>query len=337
MKMNMYQWVERIKAGPKRAALPIMTHPGIELLGKKVIDAVTDGAVHAACIQAVNERYPSAGSTVIMDLTVEAEAFGAEITFEENEIPNVVGRLVSNAQEVAQLSVPPLTAGRVPEYIKANRLAVEQAAGKPVFAGCIGPFSLAGRLYDMTEIMMAIYTEPETAQTLLEKCTEFILDYCRALKEVGVNGIVVAEPAAGLLSNEDCQAYSSVYIKRIVDELQDENLIFILHNCGNTGHCTSAMIHTGAKAYHFGNKIDMVQALQDTPEEYLAMGNLDPVSVFKQAAPEEMYAAATELLEKTKGFSHFVLSSGCDTPPDVPFANIDAFYKALEDFNAKND
>ena len=335
MKMNMYQWVEGIKADPNRAALPIMTHPGIEILDKKVIDAVKDGAVHAACIEAVNERYPSAGSTVIMDLTVEAEAFGAEIAFEDDEIPNVIGRLLSNAQDVEQLQIPPLTAGRVPEYIKANRLAAEKITDKPVFGGCIGPFSLAGRLYDMTEIMMAIYTEPETAKLLLDKCTEFILNYCRALKEAGVNGIVMAEPAAGLLSNEDCQEYSSVYIKRIVDELQDESMIIVLHNCGNMGHCTPAMIYTGAKAYHFGNKIDMVQALKDTPDEYLAMGNLDPVAVFKQATPEEMYAATTTLLEETKDFNHFVLSSGCDTPPHTPFANIDAFYKALDDFNRK--
>jgi len=333
--MDMHQWVEKIKADPKRAALPIMTHPGIEILDKKVIDAVTDGHVHAATILAVDERYPSAGSTVIMDLTVEAEAFGADIAFEDNEIPNVVGRLLSNAQDVEQLQMPPLTAGRVPEYLKANRLVAEKITDKPVFGGCIGPFSLAGRLYDMTEIMMAIYTEPETAKLLLEKCSEFILNYCRAQKEAGVNGVIMAEPAAGLLSNEDCQEYSSEYVKRIVDELQDENFIIVLHNCGNMGHCTPAMVYTGAKAYHFGNKIDMVQALSETPAEFLAMGNLDPVSVFKQATPEEMYAATTELLEKTKDYKNFVLSSGCDVPPHVPFANIDAFYKALDDFNAK--
>jgi uroporphyrinogen decarboxylase len=331
----MYQWAEALKNNPKRAAVPIMTHPGIEILDKKVIDAVTDGQVHAATILALDSRYPSAASTVIMDLTVEAEAFGAEIAFEPDEIPNVVGRLLSGTQEVEALQVPSITAGRVPEYLKANRLAAEKITDKPVFGGCIGPFSLAGRLFDMTEIMMALYTEPETAKMLLEKCTEFILDYCRAQKEAGVNGVIMAEPAAGLLSNEDCQEYSSVYIKRIVDELQDEGFIFVLHNCGNTGHCTPAMVYTGARAYHFGNKIDMVQALEDVPAEYLAMGNLDPVSVFKQATPDEMYAATTELLERTKGYRNFVLSSGCDTPPHTPLANIDAFYKALGDFNGR--
>ena len=44
---------------------------------------------------------------------------------------------------------------------------------------------------------------------------------------------------------------------------------------------------TGAAAYHFGNKIDMVEALKEVPADALAMGNLDPVSLFKAATPEE--------------------------------------------------
>ncbi|MCD8186670.1 MAG: uroporphyrinogen decarboxylase family protein, partial [Rikenellaceae bacterium] len=255
--------------------------------------------------------------------------------FEDHEIPNVVGRLLHNAREVEELRVPPLTAGRVPEYLKANRTVAQEITDKPVFGGAIGPFSLAGRLFDMTEIMMAIYTEPETAKSLLEKCTEFILNYCRAQKEAGVNGVIIAEPAAGLLSNEDCQEYSSEYIKRIVDELQDEHFIVVLHNCGNMGHCTAAMVYTGAKAFHFGNKIDMVEALNEVPSDRLAIGNLDPVSMFKQASAEQMYQATAELLEKTKDLDHFVLSSGCDVPPHVTFENIEAFYRALADFNAK--
>ena len=97
----------------KRLAIPIMTHPGIELIGSTVRAAVTDGAVHADAICALNEAFPAAAVTAIMDLTVEAEAFGAEIRFSENEIPNVIGRLLNDADEVAALEVPGLDKGRV--------------------------------------------------------------------------------------------------------------------------------------------------------------------------------------------------------------------------------
>lgn len=332
--MNMQSWTQEITGNPQRVAIPIMTHPGIEYIHKTVRDAVTNGQVHYEAIQALCNKYPSAAATVIMDLTVEAEAFGAEIVFPENEVPSVSGRLLADEAAIESLEVPALNKGRIPQYLKANMLAARNINDRPVLAGCIGPYSLAGRLYDMSEIMMLIYINPEAAAMLLRKCTDFILRYCMALKATGVNGVVMAEPAAGLLSNEDCLQYSSVFIKEIVDAVQDENFSVVLHNCGNTGHCTPAMVHTGAAAYHFGNKIDMVEALKEVPADALAMGNLDPVSLFKMATPEKMKAETLQILKATANYPNFVLSSGCDTPPHTPCENIDAFFEALNEFNA---
>lgn len=268
-----------------------------------------------------------------MDLTVEAEAFGAEVVFPENEVPSVTGRLLTDEAAIETLQVPDVNKGRVPEYLKANRLAAEHLTDRPVLAGCIGPYSLAGRLYDMSEIMMLIYINPDAAKMLLAKCSEFITNYCLALKEAGANGVVMAEPAAGLLSNEDCQQFSSEYVKDIIAKVQDDDFAVILHNCGNTGNCTQAMVYTGAMGYHFGNKIDMVEALKEVPADALAMGNLDPVSVFKMGSAALIKKETMALLEATKDYPNFVLSSGCDTPPHTPFENIDAFYSTLDEFN----
>lgn len=330
---NMKEWCREVMASPERIAIPIMTHPGIELCGKTVKQAVTNGEIHAEAIRKLNEAYPAAASTVIMDLTVEAECFGAEIVFTENEVPNVVGRLVQDHASISALQVPSIHSGRMPEYLKANKLAAEFITDKPVFGGCIGPFSLAGRLYDMSEMMMALYMEPDTIRLLLEKCTEFIISYLRAMKETGVNGVIIAEPAAGLVSNEYCSSFSSTYITRIVEELQDDHFMIVLHNCGNTGHCTAAMIETKAAGLHFGNKIDMVGVLQECPEDILVMGNIDPVGIFKMASPEKIKQETLSLLQKTSQWKNFILSSGCDVPPEVPMENITAFYEALNEYN----
>lgn len=311
-----------------------MTHPGIELIGRTVREAVTDGNVHADAICALNERFPAAAVTAIMDLTVEAEAFGAEVVFSEDEIPNVVGRLVADYDSVAALEVPGLDKGRVQQYLLANRLTAERIKDKPIYGGAIGPFSLAGRLFDLSELMMAIYIEPETVTLLLEKCTDFIISYLRAMKQTGISGVILAEPAAGLVSNDDCNAYSTAYVRKIVEAVQDKDFTVILHNCGNTGHCTDAMIKSGAAALHFGNKADMVEALRTCPAGIPVMGNLDPVGILGQASADIVRAETLKLLEATAGWDNFVLSTGCDVPPHIPFENIAAFYEALEDFNS---
>ena len=333
--MNMKQWAQQLIADPKIAAVPIMTHPGIDMTGKRVLDAVSNGNVHFEAIKALADHYPTAAATVIMDLTVEAEAFGAEIAFDDDVVPAVIGHLLNNAEDIRQLQVPPLNKARIPAYLKANLLAAKAISDRPVLAGCIGPFSLAGRLYDMSAIMMLIYEDPEAAELLLDKCTQFILKYCLALKATGANGVVMAEPAAGLMSDDDCMRFSSVFVRRIVDAVQDDYFTVVLHNCGNTGHCTHAMVATGAQAFHFGNKCDMEQVTRDVPPHLLSMGNIDPVSMFKDATPQQMYEATTALLQRMTPYPNFVISSGCDTPPHAPIANIDAFFKAVADWNKK--
>lgn len=330
----MNSFIQQLLNSDKRIAIPIMTHPGIEAIGKNVIDAVTDGEVHYQAIKNVTETYDTTACTVIMDLTVEAEAFGCVISMPEHEVPSVTGRLVCDEESVNRLQVPSLSAGRMPEYLKANRLAVENIKDKAVLSGCIGPFSLAGRLYDMSEIMVGIYIEPDVIKTLLDKCTEYITLYCKELKAIGATGVIMAEPAAGLLSNEDCLEYSTVYVKQIVEAVQDDNFTVVLHNCGNKGHCTQAMIDSGAAALHFGNAVNMVETLEQCPSNLVVMGNIDPVGILKQATPEEVYRITADLLAKTAQYKNFVISSGCDMPPFVPDVNIKAFYRAIADFNA---
>ena len=329
----MKQWVADIIHQKEVAAIPVMTHPGIEQNGNTVREAVSNGKVHADAVIKLTQNYRSVAACTIMDLTTEAEAFGAEIAFSDEAVPAVVGHMLTDVKSINDLQVPSLKAGRIPQYLKANLLAARAIQDRPVFAGCIGPFSLAGRLYDMSGIMMLIYENPDAAHTLLAKCTQFIEKYCEALKLTGVNGVLMAEPAAGLLSNDDCKAFSSAYVKYIVNKVQDDHFIVVLHNCGNTGHCTEAMVETGAAAYHFGNKCRMEEVIKEVPEDALAMGNLDPVSIFKDGTPMQMREATLDLLEKMREYPNFVLSSGCDTPPHTPIENVNAFFEALNEWN----
>jgi len=334
--MVMSEWIKSVLHSTERLAIPIMTHPGIELINKKVIDAVKDGEVHYKAIEAIHNNFPGAAANIMMDLTVEAEAFGCKVNFADDEVPNVAARIVYDEKSVNVLSVPSLQNGRVQEYLSAARLAAENIKSKPVFAGCIGPISLAGRLFDMSEMMTSLYIEPDLVKSLLRKCTDFLLQYICAFKSVGATGIIMAEPAAGLLSGDMCDEFSSGFIKEIVDEVQDDNFLFILHNCGNTGQATKSMISTGAGALHFGNKIDIVSVLQEVPQNILVLGNLDPVGVFKMSDKETVYSETMKLLERTSTYKNFIISSGCDLPTGVPLENINAFYNAVSFYYNRN-
>ena len=95
----------------------------------------------------------------------------------------------------------------------------------------------------------------------------------KAYKEAGANGIMIAEPLAGMLSPTMEAEFSAPFVKRIVEELQDENFLVIYHNCGdNTIPMIDSILTIGASAYHFGNSINMEEKDINSPLEKIMMG-----------------------------------------------------------------
>ena len=53
MKINMTEWMDGIIRSKEVTAVPVMTHPGIEITGNSVLDAVSNGDVHHKAIAAL--------------------------------------------------------------------------------------------------------------------------------------------------------------------------------------------------------------------------------------------------------------------------------------------
>lgn len=336
MKMNMKKWLEDMLAAPRKTAMPVLSFPAIQLMDISVRELISSSDLQAKGMKLVAGRVPSAASVSLMDLSVEAECFGAEIRVSDDEVPTVVGSIVNDSDEAEALEIPKVGACRTGIYIEAIEKAVKLIEDRPVFAGVIGPFSLAGRLMDVTEAMIYCYEDPDMVATLLDKVSTFLIDYCKAYKAVGANGIVMAEPLAGLLSPALSEEFSGPYVKRIVDAVQDDDFIVIYHNCGN---CTIQMIDsilaTGSAAYHFGNAISMAEMMAHIPEGTIAMGNVDPAVEIRNGTPESVREATLKVMGECCKYPNFVISTGCDIPPMSPWANIDAFFSAVDEFYSK--
>ena len=252
--MDMKAWLHEQLTADKRRALPILSFPSIQLLGITVRELISDSDLQARGMCEVAKRCPAAAAVSMMDLSVEAECFGSQIRVSDDEVPTVVGSVVNSMEDAQALKVPQVGAGRTGVYVEAISKALKLITDRPVFAGVIGPYSLAGRLMDMTQIMMNCYDEPEMVHATLEKTTDFILAYIQAYKDVGAHGVVIAEPAAGLLSPDLCEEFSSPYVKKIVDAVQDDQFLVIYHNCGNAAaRMVPQLLEIGASGYHFGN------------------------------------------------------------------------------------
>ena len=331
--MDMMKWVsDQINLKAKKP-LPILTFPAAQELGISAKELIYSPELQADAMRYIYERTDMPAVLAFMDLSVEAEAFGSTIRYSDNEVPTVIGAIVDEDSNVDELVVPDPREGRTGVCIEGVRRIAQQVSDKPVIAGNIGPFSLAGRLMDVNEVMFLCYDEPELVHSVLEKVTDFIIAYTKELKAAGADGVLMAEPLAGLLSPDLTEEFSNPYVKRIVDETQDDEFIVILHNCGASVKRTiDGIVETGAMGFHLGNAIDMAEMMPHIPADRLCFGNIDPAALFCYGTPESVYSATVELLERCSSYPNFVISSGCDIPQLSPWENIDAFFSAVEHF-----
>jgi len=329
MKYDMRSW---LKALPEtHLPLPLLSFPASQLIGASVYQITHDAAVQTEGILRAARETDAAAAVCMMDLSVEAEAFGCTILAEENEVPTVVGTLITDEKQAHTLTIPVVGAesNRTGMYIEAARNAAQQIKDRPVLAGIIGPFSLVGRLMDVSEALINCIEDEDFVLAALEKVTPFLMEYANAYKKAGLNGLVMAEPLAGLLSPAQEKIFSAPFVKRIIEAVQDETFIVIYHNCGpNTPDMTQSLVQNGAAAYHFGDAIDLLDMLKTMPTDKPICGNISPAGRFASGTPKEMYEATRTLMERCSAYPNFVLSSGCDIPPSARWENIRAFFAA---------
>lgn len=332
--MNMKKWMDNLKTAPVKKAMPVLSFPSVQLMGISVKELISSSDLQAEGMKRIADRVDSAASVSMMDLSVEAEAFGSKVKVSDDEVPTVVGRIVETEEDAEALAVPAVGAARTGLYVEAIQKACALITDRPVFAGVIGPYSLSGRLLDVSEIMILCYEEPDMVHTVLEKATAFLIDYIKAYKTTGAGGVVIAEPLAGLLSPSLMHEFAAPYMTQIVDAVQDDEFLVIYHNCGGAvPGLIEDIVSSGAAAYHFGNAVDMKEMLEKMPSDVVVMGNIDPAGEFRNGTPESIYKATTELMEKCCAtHSNFVISSGCDIPPMAKWENIDSFFSAVKNF-----
>ena len=334
MDFDKASFIGSILGDRRRKVIPIMTSPGAALAGIPLREAFGDGTRAFACIRALAEAVPADAQVTFMDLSVEAEAFGAAIAFSDHENPTIARPLVGDAAAIDRLAVPAVGTKRTAETLECARLCARHLA-RPTFGGLIGPFSLAGRLAGLSELMIMAATEPGTAHRLLAKTARFLGEYLRAIKATGVAGALIAEPAAGLLSPPMCREFSADYLRGIIDGARDDHFMVILHNCGKTGKQVGELLGAGSDALHVGNAVDIRTILDQIPPAIPLMGNLDPSGILLSADSRTVYDRTTALLEATQAYPNHVLSSGCDLPPGVPWDNVQAFFAAAADYNRR--
>lgn len=314
-----------VKKQNRLPVIPLMGFPGIQINGSSLKQNEFNWSIQFWTIFELVRHFQPDGVFMFMDLSVEANGLGLPVRFPLDESPSVEYPVVRTQEDLHRYyRVDILADGRTRVFIETMRL---MARHLNILRGgyVIGPFTLAGLMMGATQTAMATIDDPDLLHEVLKLTTYVITRYANALARAGAHTIAILEPSAVMLSPRQFRQFSGDYVRRIIEQME---ALPILHICGNATHLIDEMVATGAQGLSLDSLVDLASVAQAVSPEVVLIGNINPTAVMVDCSPQEAYTTTLALIEQMAPYSNFVLSTGCDLPPETPLANIRAFMDA---------
>ena len=312
----------------KTLAAPLLGFPGIQLTETNLKTNLFNPRLQAQSLMRISEKTGVDVIFQMMDLSIEAGALGLPVKYPLYESPSVEEHPVETLADLdffANIDV--LADCRVQGAIKTVKI-LKREQDKPVVAYVCGPFSLAGLLMGATEILMALFDKPDEVLKIIEFACKVELAYARKLQDAGADAVCVLEPTAMMLPPGEFMKYAGNFINHMALSL---DIPLILHICGNTTHLIGDMCSSGAAALSLDSAVDLPAIMGQVPEDVCIMGNIDPAELMLRGKPSDIRRTIGDLKRRMATFDNFILSTGCDLPPDTPLENIKAFLEATKE------
>ncbi len=303
------------------------------LAGVGVGDYVRDGALLARCQLAALRHYGYDAVFALMDVNVEAEALGARLRWAADRYPTIEAYpLTARRLDPAGLALPdPWQAGRMPELLRAARLLREAVGEEVLVVGCVlGPMTLASQLLGLEAAIYLAIDAPERFGRLLDFATEVATRFGIAQIQAGAHLPVVFDPSATpeVLPPQFYREFLLPRLTRLCAAFKAAGApLNWLHTAGAAESILPFYPLMGVDIANLDFSVDPERAMRALPHTCLD-GNLRPLS-FVCDSPADIAAASAGLLDLFAARGGFILSSGCEIPPEARPDNVAAMVAAV--------
>lgn len=301
------------------------------LSGKMLGEYVRDGEILAQCQLKAIARYGYDAVFALMDAGVETEAVGSRLVYRNDIYPFVERYVVENIEDIDRLAAPdPNRSGRMPELLKAARILRSELRDEVMIVGCIlGPMTLAMQLMGPEKALFLAADEPDMFERVLDFATEVAISFGLAQIEAGVHVPFVFDPSASpaVVPPQFFRELLLSRLKRLFSALKSGgSAANWLHIAGPAETIFPYYPEAGVELANFDYCIDPLRARRILPAVCLN-GNIKPFSFVEAAAPD-IASESAGLIEQLGPGRGFILSSGCEIPPEARSENVAAMVRA---------
>jgi [methyl-Co(III) methanol-specific corrinoid protein]:coenzyme M methyltransferase len=314
---------EEIDRVPCFSGMGNITTEGLNQLGYRFATVHLDAKKMAESAATTPKFFGFESAVVPFDLTVEAEALGCEINVyahsEDILYPTIKEKIIHNEEEM-DIEIPKdlLQRGRIQLVKEAIKILQEDIGGEyAVGTYVLGPFTLAGQIMELNELLKLSFKKPDKVGKLLDLLADVIIMVAKEYESAGVDYITVREMGAtsDVLSPRVFKSLILPYLQKVFRELKGNT---VLHICGKTNDIVGFMMESGTKAISVDQKNDISETRKKLGKDALIFGNYDPYNVLVRGDTELVRSTIGRCIEE--GVS--AVWPGCDIWPTVPPENM---------------
>jgi len=209
-------------------------------------------------------------------MTVEAEGFGAEVTYGSNSVePHVTTYLNKSVAEWSVLPKVDHKTGRSAVVLEAIKLLKERNKSVPIVGNITGPISTASSLMEPVDFYKELRKKNEDAHAYMSKVTESLMDFMNLQIEAGADIIAISDPSGTgeILGPKLFSDFAVPYLNKLVDCASERGIPTIVHICGQMKNVYKEVNCLKSHALSFDAMVNMKDARLNLSDRCI-MGNL---------------------------------------------------------------
>lgn len=259
-------------------------------------------------------------------MTVECEAYGAEIDFGTRTTQPRVKAPILSADGTGKLKTPEWTAGRAAMILRAMRRVRAALPDVALLGNLNGPFSILGELVEIRQALKWTRRRPDLLRDYLAPMTDHLIQFGRLQIEAGADAICIAEPSATgeILGGQLFRSFAAPPLNALTQALQAAGVPVIVHICGDVRPIETVLFDLAADAVSFDCTVNLADLIARRPP-WLAMGNLSPILL--ESGPAE--AIAQQCRRIVSGGAQLV-APACGIIPTTPAAHLRAMRDSVD-------
>jgi uroporphyrinogen decarboxylase len=298
----------------------------------------SDAAAYVAGQKALQDQFGFDLVISAFDYSVIAEAFGGEVAWSSEQVPNVRRPAVRRAADALALPVPELsTTGRLPVVLEINRRLADYCKERvPIISVLPGPCILPSLLVGIDQWMEAVLFDRELAQKLLDYTAPFFVSWANALLAAGADCLAITEGMA-TSAIAPRALFADQFLPHLRSTLARINGPKVI---SSTGGCMNHVLDLlpgldGLVGVIAGSKDDLAEARRLLGPDLTLIGNLDNLSL-PAASRDSVYASCLTRLRTAAPAGPYILANaGADMPQSTPPENLRAMRSAISDYAAE--